>query len=180
MPHNGLLQYICNIGTDARLLFTKSPSSEFQYLFCVLYTIEFIQFHIIVITIWNEWFGWIHTIWVWYGKTSLLLFCDFIFPHPSPIIWILYSFHLCCIEFYLFLQSNDLLPPLHVESCWYIIRTTCYQKLPLVTCRVNSWRGFFSTRGCLFLLLTRNRLPIFTNSWCLVTVYFSLTYFNLF
>ena len=63
VPHNQLIRFSCNIGTADHLLFTKSPSSEFQECFRkVLYPLEFIQFHTIVILIWNELFGWLHTI----------------------------------------------------------------------------------------------------------------------
>ena len=60
------------------------------------------------------------------------------------------------------------------------IITTWYQVLPLVTCRLNSGRRFFSTRACSSLWLTRKRLPIVTESWCNMTVNISLTSLNLF
>ena len=113
VPHNQILQWNYNIGTADHLLFTKSPSSEFQDWFCkVLYPLEFLQVHTIGILIWNEWFGWIHTIWICNSMTSLLLFYGCIFPHTSPMIWMLCPCHLCCLDFSLFFQSNDLLPPL--------------------------------------------------------------------
>ena len=97
------LHYSCNIGTADHLLFTKYLSSEFQECFGkVLYPLEFLQFHSIVIRIWNEWLGWLHTIWIFNINTSLLLFHDFIFPHTSLIIWLLFSCHLCCPYFSLF------------------------------------------------------------------------------
>ena len=154
MTHNKLLRCSCNIGTAAHLLFTKAPSSDFQEWFGkVLYPIEFLQVHLIVILIWNEWLGWIQAIWVLNSKTLLLSFHYCIFPHPSPIIWLLCSCHLLCLDFSLLFQSNDLLTPLRVAYCWVIVRTTCYQDLPLVTFWVKYWRIFFSTRGCLLLWL---------------------------
>ena len=63
VPHKQLLFCSCNIGTATNLLFTKALSSEFQELFCkVLCPIKFLQVYTIVILIWNEWFGWLHTI----------------------------------------------------------------------------------------------------------------------
>ena len=103
MPHNQILRCSCNIGTDAHLLFNKVPKSEFQECFGkVLYTLYFIQVHMIVMNIWNEWFGWIHSILIWNNKTSFLSFHDCIFPHPSPMIWLLYLCHLFCLDFTLF------------------------------------------------------------------------------
>ena len=163
ISRNQLLHCSCNIGTDAHLLFTKGPSSEFQEFFGkVLYPLDFLQVHMVVMLIWNEWFGWLHTIWTCNRTTSLLLFHDCIFPHTSPTIWLICLFHLCCLDFYLFFQSNDFLPPLHVEYCWDIVRNKCYQDLHLVTCRVNYWRRFSSTKSNLSLLLTRKRLHIVT------------------
>ena len=142
MPHNQLLHCICNIGTADNLLFTKYLISELQECFVkVIYPLEFLQFHQIAIPTWNEQSGWIHTIWIWNSKTLLLLFHEFIFPHTSPIIWLICSCQLFCLYFPFFFQSNDLLPPLHVASYWVIVRTTCYNELPLVTCRVNYWRN---------------------------------------
>ena len=126
-PHNELLRCSCYIGTDAHLLFTKAPISEFQdCLGKLLYPLDFFQFHPIVILVLNEWFGWLHTIWVWNGKISLLSFCDFIFPHPYPIILLLCLCHLWCLDFYFFFHSNDLIYPLHVAFCWDILITTCF------------------------------------------------------
>ena len=109
--------------------------------------------------------------------TSLLLFCEFIFPHPSPIIWLLHSCHIDCA---LFLHYNDLIFPLHVVSCWYISITTWYQALPLVTCRMKYWRWFSSTRAFLPLLLTRKRLLLVANSLFHMPVTLSLLSLNLF
>ena len=54
VPHNQILHYSCNIGRAFHLPFTKSPNSEFQECFGkVLYPIDFLQFHPIVILIWN-------------------------------------------------------------------------------------------------------------------------------
>ena len=73
VTHNQLLLWSCNIGTAACFLFNKAPISEFQEFFGkLLYPLEFLQFHPIVILIWNEWFGWIQTIWIWNSKTLLL------------------------------------------------------------------------------------------------------------
>ena len=76
-----------------------------------------------------------------------------------------------------FSQSNDMLPPLYVVYCWNIVRTTCYQDLPLVTCLVNSWRRFFITRGCSSLWWKRKRLHIIRRH---IPVKLSITSFNLF
>ena len=126
--------------------------------------ISFLQFHPIVISIWNEWFGWLHSIQIWNSKTLLLLFHDLIFPRTSQIIecYALVNFSVLVLSPFL---SNELLTLLHVASCWYNIINTCYQKLPIVTCQVNSWRIFSSTRGC-----TRKRLPIFTDIQCQISV----------
>ena len=178
MPHNQLLHCSCNIGTSDHLLFTKSLRSEFQVCFVkVLYLLEFLQLHLIVLLIWNKWFGWLHTIWICNRKTSLLSFHDCILPHPSPMIWLLCSWHLFCLDYPLFSQSNDMLPPLYVVYCWNIVRTTCYQDLPLVTCLVNSWRRFFITRGCSSLWWKRKRLHIIRRH---IPVKLSITSFNLF
>ena len=106
--------------------------------------------------------------------------CGFIFPNPYPIIWLLCSFCLYCINSAFFIQYKDLLNPLHVSFCWDIGRTTCYQYLPLVTCRINSWRQFPSTRACSPLLLKRRRLTLAADSWCHIPVTLSLPLFNLF
>ena len=112
VPHNQLLHCNCNIGTDAHLFFTKYLRSEFQEWFGkLLYPLEFLQFHMIAILIWNEWFGWIHTIWIWNRKTLLLSFHGFIFPHTSPIILLLCSCHLCCIDFSFFIYLPTPLSP---------------------------------------------------------------------
>ena len=178
MPHNELLHPICNIGIDAHLLFTKSPSSKLQEcLGKVFFPLGFLQFHSIVILVWDELFGWIHTIWVGNDKTSLWLFRKFISPHTYSIIWLL---RLCHIDRALFTRSIGLLPPIHVAFCWNIGTTTCYQDLPLVTCRMNSWRLFSSTRACSPLWLTWKRLPLAVDSWCHVPVTFSLPSFKLF
>ena len=63
VPHNQIILCSFNIGTASHLLSPKSPRSDLQEWFDkVLYNLEFIQFHPIVILIWNAWFGWIHTI----------------------------------------------------------------------------------------------------------------------
>ena len=181
VPHNQLLLCICYIGTAANLLFTKAPSSEFQECFGkVLYLLEVLQVHTIVILICYEWFGWLYTIWIWNIKTLLLSFHDCICPLPSPMIWLICSCHLCFIGFSFFFNIPIPHPPLHVAYCWNIVRTTSYQKLPVVTCRVKSWQRFFSIRGCSPLWFTIKRLPIFTYSWFHMPVTLSINYFNLF
>ena len=138
VPHNEILHPSCIIDTDAHLLFTKALISKLQeFLGKLLFPLDFLQFYPIVILVWNEWFGWIHNIWVFNGKTSLFSFRDFILPLNSPIIWLLRSFNIDCN---FFIWYNGLLPPLRVTLCWYIGRTTCYQALLLVTCWMNSWR----------------------------------------
>ena len=103
VPHNQILYCRCNIGTNSHLLFTTSPSSEFQECFGkVIYPLQFLQFHTIVILIWDELFGWLQTIWIWNSKTLLLSFHDFILPHPSPIILLIWSCHLLCLDFSFF------------------------------------------------------------------------------
>ena len=135
MSHNELLHPSCNIDTDAHLLFTKALRSELQEcLGKVLFTLEFLQLHPIVILVCNEWFGWIHTIWVCFGNTLLFSFRNFILPHPSPIILLLRSCHLYRA---FFLWSNELLPTIRISFYRYISRTTCYQAIPLVTFRMN-------------------------------------------
>ena len=65
VPQNYLLHPNCNIGTYAHLLLTKSPSSELQeFLGKLIFPIEFLQYHLIVILVWNEWFCWLHIICV--------------------------------------------------------------------------------------------------------------------
>ena len=71
-------------------------------------------------------------------------------------------------------------PPFHVAYCWDVVRTIWYQEMPFITCRVNSWRIFFSTKGCSSLWLTRKRLPIVTYSWCHMHVTLYINFFNLF
>ena len=95
VPQNELIHIRCNIGTGSHLLFIRAPRSKFkECLGKVLLPLEFIQFRMIVILIWNEWFGCIHTIRVWKINTSLLLFYDFLFHNPYPIIWLLHLCHL--------------------------------------------------------------------------------------
>ena len=121
VPHNRLIYCKFNIGTAYHLLFIKSPSSEFMECFGkVLYPLKFLQLYPIIIRIWIKWFGWLHTIWIWNSNILLFLFHDFIFHHLSAIFLPVCSCHLCCIGFPFFFQSNNLLPPLHVLSCWYI------------------------------------------------------------
>ena len=181
MPRNHIIRCRCNIGTYTHLLFTKAPSSEFQECSVkLLYPLYFIRVHTIFILICNEWFGWLHTIWICNRKTLLLSFHDCFFPHPSSIVWLIWSCHLLCLGFSFFFQSDDPITPLHVAYCWYVVRTKCYQDLRLVTCQVNSWWRFFIARGCSSLWLTRNSLPIITYSWCHMHFTFSITYFKLF
>ena len=128
VPHNKLIHRIYNIGTATHLLLTKAPSSEFQECFGkVILPLNFIQLHPIVILLWNEWFFWIQTIWVWNVKNSLFLFFGFILPHTYPIIWLIWLCHLCYLGIASFLQSNYILTPLHVAFYWDIGRTACYQ-----------------------------------------------------
>ena len=103
VPHNQLIHCRCNIGTAAHLLFNKSPRSDFQECIDkVLYPFEFLQLHLIVILIWNELFGWLHTIWIWNSNTLLLSFYDFLLIYPSPIILLICLCHLCYPYFYFF------------------------------------------------------------------------------
>ena len=122
-------------------------------------------------------FGWLLNIWVWDGKTSLLSFCEIILPHTSLIILLLRSFY---INHSFFIQYNDLLPPTHVALYWGIVRTKCYQALPLVTYWMKYWPRFFNTRACLQIWLTRKRMPLFANSCYHMNVDLSLYSFNLF
>ena len=96
VPHNEILRPMYNIGTDDHLLFTKYLSSELQEcLGKLILPLEFIPFHHIFILVCNEYILWIHYIWVWYSNTLLLfLFSAFIFPHTSPMIWLMCSCHL--------------------------------------------------------------------------------------
>ena len=170
MPYNEILHPTCNIGTYDHIVFTKSLRSYLQeFLGKLLFPLEFLLLYPIFILVCNEWFGWIYTIWVCNSKASLLLFHDFIFPHTSPIIWLLCSCHL---DHTFFIQYNELLPLLHVAFYCYIGRTKLYQALPLVTCRMNYWRRVSSNRSCYPLWLTIKRLillyPIFIlvcNEW---------------
>ena len=141
------------------------------------FPLEFLQFHTIFMLVWNEFFCWLHNIWGCNDKTLLLSFFEFILPHPSPILWLLRLFH---IDSDFFLQYNGLLPPPYAALCWDIVRTTCYQSLSLVTCRVNSWRHLSSTRACWPLLLMRNKLLLVAKSWYHTHVTLSLPSFNLF
>ena len=113
-------------------------------------------------------------------KIPLLPFQWIIFPCPSLIIWLLRLCHLFCFNNNFFIQYNDLLNPLCMAFCWYVGRTTRYQALPLVTCYMNSWRQFYSTRSWLLLLLKIKRLTIVTNSWCHNPVNLSITYLKMF
>ena len=81
--------------------------------------------------------------------------------------------------FFLIVQYHDLLPPLHITNFWNIVRTTYYQELPLVTCQLNYWQIFFSTRCCLSLWLTIKRLPIVTFYCFHMHVTLTITSFNL-
>ena len=120
VPCNQILHCSCNIGTAAHILFTKSQSSELQeYFGKVLYPLGFLQFHPICISIQNAWFSWLHTIWICKSMTLLLSFHEFIFPHNSPIIWLFWSCHICCLYFSFFFYSNDLLLPLHIFLLGY-------------------------------------------------------------
>ena len=122
VTHNQILYCSCNIGTASHLLFTKLLSSELQECFGkVLYHLGFLQFHLIVILIWNKLFGWLHTIWIWNSKTLLLSLNEFIFLHISPINLLLCLCLIFCIYFSFSFKFNDLLPPLHVASCWDIV-----------------------------------------------------------
>ena len=122
VPHNHILHRRCNIGTTAHLLLTKYPSYEFLEWFGKLINLlGFLQFHMVVIMIWNGLFGSIHTIWIWNSKTLLLLFYEFIFHHTSPIILLLFSCHLCCIYFSSFSNLITYPPPLHFASCWDVV-----------------------------------------------------------
>ena len=69
--------------------------------------------------------------------------------------------------------------PIFMFFNWYICITTCYQELPLVTCKMNSLRRS-STRALSSILLTRKRLPIVANSWCHIHVNLTLPSSNLF
>ena len=136
MSQNDLIYPSCNIFTYAHLLFIKSPRYKLQELLGKLLSpLEFIQLHMIVIIVWNEWFEFIFNIYIWNVKTLLLLFQDFILPHPSPIILLLC---LCHIYHDFFLQYNYLIPLLHVAFSWDIGSNKCYQALPLATCHMNS------------------------------------------
>ena len=108
------------------------------------------------------------------------LFCFFIFSHTSPITLLLCLCHLWCINLAFFLQYNEPPPPLHGVFCQNIGITTCYQALPLVTCRISSWRWVFITRAWISVWLTRKSLPPIDNSWCHMPVTISLPSFKLF
>ena len=95
------------------------------------------------------------------------------------MIWILYLCHLFCLGFSFFsIYWHN--PPSTCCIQWDIVRATWYQDLPLVTCQVNSWQIFFSTRGCLSLWLRIMKLPIVTYSWFHILDTLSITSFNLF
>ena len=142
-----------------------------------LFPLEFLKFRPIVKLVWNKWFVWLHTIWVCNVNTWLLSFRIFIFLHPFTIIWLLHSF---CINCALFLWPYDLPPPIHVAFCWDIVITIWYQVMPLVTCWMNSWLWFSSTRACLPIWLKRKRLPVVANPWCHMPVTLSIIPFKLF
>ena len=113
----------------------------------------------------------------WNVNTLLLSFWYFIFPHPYTIILLLRSCHL---NRALFIQSKDLLPPLHVELCLDIGRTTCCQVLPLVNFWIKYWQWFSITIACSRLLLTRKILLLVSDSWCHMHVTLYLTTLSLF
>ena len=114
LPHTSY-----NIYTYSHLLWNKSPSSELQEcLGKICFPLTFLQLHFILILVCNDWFFCFHTIWVWSVKTLfLLLFQDFILPHPYPIIWLL---RLCHLNHALFIQYNELLPPIFITFFWDI------------------------------------------------------------
>ena len=162
MPHNELLHPRCNIGTDDHLFFTKFLISKLQdFLGKLLSPHGFLQFHMIVVLICNEWFLALHVLVLERQKLVFFSFSEFIFLYTSPIIWLLRSCHLYR-DF--FIWYNDLIPPLHVALCWDIGGTTCYQELPLVTCRMDSSWSFpepelsrcfdWWERGCFLLPAT--------------------------
>ena len=104
--------------------------------------------------------------------------CCCCFINLFSLISLQYFEYCDCVTFAF--QSYDILPRLHIELSWYIGRTACYQALPLVTFHMNSWRRFPSTRYCFLLWLMRKRLYLVANSWCHMSVPFSLPSFNLF
>ena len=63
--HNELLWPSFNIGTDSQILFTKSLytlSSMLQEFLGKVFFLFSVQFHTVVILVWNKWFVWIHNI----------------------------------------------------------------------------------------------------------------------
>ena len=121
VSQNEIIHPICNIWTYSPLLLAKAQISELQEcLGKFIPPLEFISFYTIVILVWNEWFGWIHTIWIWNGYTSLLLllllFCGFIFPCTSQIIWLLRSCHIYHVLFFHYIW-----PPYPYPCCVLLV-----------------------------------------------------------
>ena len=111
----------------------------------VPYPLEFIKFHLIVILIWNEWFGWLHTIFIWNRKNPLLSFDDFIFPHTSPIIWLLFSFHLFCLNFSFFFNLMSSYPLSMLCTVGVLLELNDISNFPL---SLVGWNigGYFSAQ----------------------------------
>ena len=127
--HNDIIHRSCNIGTAAHLLFTKATSSDFQeFLGKVLSPLEF---RLIVVLVWNEWFFFMHTLWFCNRNTLLLFFYDYILLNPSPIIWLLHLCHLCCInsDFLFSLMVSSPLSMLH--SVGILVKIHAIRRLPM-------------------------------------------------
>ena len=153
VPHNQLLHCSCNIGTAAHLLFTKSLSSEFQEWFDkVLYPLEFFSGSYGCYT-YLEWMVFLTSHYLNLEQKDPVVVVSLLYLPSSlsnDLTDLLVSPFLYVFSF--IFQLNVFLPPPHVAYCWDIVRTTCYQEMPLVNCWVKSWWRFFSTRGCSSLL----------------------------
>ena len=65
-------------------------------------------------------------------------------------------------------------PPIHVAFYWDISRTTWYKSPPLVTCRMNPWRKFSSTRSCSTILLMRKSCLLLSTPYVICLLHFIL------
>ena len=104
-------------------------------------------------------FVWIHTIWICNRKNLLLSFHDFIFHHPSPIILLFWSCHLCYLYLPYFFNLMTSFPLSMLRTVGILLEIHAISRLPLLIVR-GTLDGDFSApevarlfdwweRGCL-------------------------------